>query len=119
MADPPTKQAPSPASGRVLLVIIMSDPRTFDAVVTMMLDLGLAGTVAESKGLMALIREEIPIFSGLASMLPQTTGSRVILSVAKPETAEAMLISLEEEFAASDLPIAFTIGIDRIVGARN
>ncbi len=111
---------PPPArSERVLIVMILSEPSTFDEIVTTMLDVGLAGTVIESKGLMALIREEMPIFSGLASMLPQTTGTRVVMSIAKRETAQKFMGVLEEEFDSSDRPIAFSVAIDAIVGARN
>ena len=56
----------------VLVVMIVSSPAILDDLVTGLLDIGLAATIVESKGLMALLREEMPIFGGLASMMPSS-----------------------------------------------
>lgn len=132
MPEPTSRgeQAPGPESaaassaplktgeGRVLLVMIVASGAIMDDLVTGLLDVGVAGTVIESKGLMALLREEMPIFGGLASMLPATTGSRVVLSVTQEGLAESVFTMLTEEFKQADRPIAFTVPIDRIVGMR-
>lgn len=101
---------------RVLIVMVASSPAALDELITLLLDLGLPGaTVLESKGLGAILRSEMPIFSGLAAMIPEQTGSRVILSAASVERADELLDALEE-LPAGSRPIAFTTPIDRAVG---
>lgn len=103
----------------VLLIVIASDPDTLDELITGMLDVGLGGaTVIESKGLGAILREEMPIFAGLAAMLPQRTGSRVMLSVTSPERAAEAFNYFENELEASHRPIAFTIPVVAVTGLR-
>lgn len=114
-----TERAPSApaASGRVLLVIIASSPTQLDDIITVLLDLGLPGaTVIESKGLGAILRQEMPIFAGLASLIPDQTGSRLILSVTRPDAAASFFEFLEHEMTGSVRPIAFTLPIDRVSG---
>ncbi len=103
---------------RVLVVIITPNTKVFDGVATGLLDLGVAGTVADVKGLMTLVREEMPVFSGLASMLPETLGSKMILSVTTRELAGEVFEMIELEFKATERPIAFTTPIERSVGLR-
>ena len=63
-------------SGRVLVLMIVSDPGTLDRLITVLLDIGAPGaTVIESKGMASIIREEMPMFAGLAHLLPERTGS--------------------------------------------
>lgn len=101
---------------RVLIVMIASSPAALDELITLLLDLGLPGaTVLESKGLGAILRSEMPIFSGLAAMIPEQTGSRVILSAALLKKADQLLDALESLPSASR-PIAFTTPIHRAVG---
>ena len=103
----------------VLLIIIASDPDTLDELITGMLDVGLGGaTVIESKGLGAILRDEMPIFAGLAAMIPQRTGSRVMLSVTSPERAASAFEYFENELEASHRPIAFTIPVVDVCGLR-
>ena len=37
-----------------------------------------------------MIREDMPIFSGLAALLPQHTGSRMLVSVSTPDRIESL-----------------------------
>jgi hypothetical protein len=104
---------------RVLMVIIVPNTTVLDDVATGLLDIGIAGTVLESKGLMTLMREEMPIFGGLASMLPQNTGSKMLFSVTTGELAETAFKMIEREFKQVERPIAFTVPIDRLVGLRH
>ncbi len=63
-----------------LLVMIARSEAALDELVTGMLDVGISGaTVLESKGLGAILRQDMPMFAGLAALLPQHTGSRVII----------------------------------------
>ena len=54
-----------------LLVLIARSEESFDPLVSALLDAGITGaTVLESRGLANIIRMEMPIFAGLASLLP-------------------------------------------------
>lgn len=116
--------APLPAKStggvqRVLLVVIASSPEQLDDIITVILDLGIPGaTVIESKGLGAILRQEMPIFAGLASLIPDQTGSRVILSVLPRDRADQFFELIEQEFTGAARPIAFTVPIDRVAGLK-
>ncbi len=103
---------------QVLLVVIVANPSTFDDLVTGLLDIGVSATIVQSKGLMAFLREEMPVFSGLASMMPDVTGSRIVFSVTSRELSGKVLDLIEQEFEANDRPIGLMIGLDRIAGLR-
>ncbi len=102
----------------VLLVIIVGSPEVLDDLVTAMLDFGVGGTLVESKGLAAHLREEMPIFSGLASLLPQSTGSKIIFCVAQRKQAQQVLDFMEEELKHAQRPLGFITPLERIVGLR-
>lgn len=101
----------------VLLVMIVANQSMLDDLVTAMLDLGIQGTIIESKGLMSLLRDEMPIFSGLAAMIPQRTGSRVVLSVTAAGEIEQVFAFLKNELNDDERPIAFTVPIDRFMSS--
>jgi hypothetical protein len=111
-------EAEGGARRRVLVVIIAPNTKVFDGVATGLLDLGVAGTVSDVKGLITMVREEMPVFSGLASMLPETLGSKMILSVTSEELSAEVFEMIEMEFKATERPIAFSIPIERSVGIR-
>jgi hypothetical protein len=109
---------PTPADDSmrlVLLVMIVANQGMLDDLVTAMLDLGIQGTIIESKGLMSLLRDEMPIFSGLAAMIPQRTGSRVVLSVTAAGEIDQVFSFLQNELSDEERPIAFTVPIDRFM----
>ena len=102
-----------------LLVLIARTEESFDPVVTALLDAGITGaTVVESRGIGAIIRSEMPIFAGLAALLPQATGSRVVLSVARPERIEALLRFIEQ-LPRERRPIGVTIPVSRVLGLES
>lgn len=102
---------------RVLVVLISSDPNQLDALITALLDIGLTrATVVESKGMSALLREEMPIFAGLASLMPERTGSKVLLAASTRKLAGAVFDYIEEELKPSERPVCFTTAIERYVG---
>jgi hypothetical protein len=118
---PETKPATSatPEHERVLLFVIASSPAQLDDIITVILDLGIPGaTVIESKGLGAILRQEMPIFAGLASLIPDQTGSRLILSVTQRDRAEQFFSFLENDFSGAARPIAFTLPIERVSGLK-
>jgi len=110
----------SPArSAAQLLVLIARTEESFDPVVTALLDAGITGaTVLESRGIGAIIRSEMPIFAGLASLLPQATGSRVILSVAPPDRVEALLRFLDQ-LPRERRPIGVTLPVNQVLGLES
>lgn len=114
-------EAPRPrVEGRVLVLMIVSDPGTLDRLITTLLDIGAPGaTVIESKGMASIIREEMPIFSGLAHLLPERTGSRVLLAAMSTEKADEALTEIEREFKERDRPIAVVVPIVRMTGISN
>lgn len=102
---------------RVLLVLISSDPGQLDSLITALLDIGLTrATVLESKGMSALLREEMPIFAGLASLMPERTGSKVLLAATSRRLAEAVFGYIEDELKPSQRPVCFTTVIERYAG---
>ncbi len=101
----------------VLLILVASSSSMLDDIITAMLDLGISGaTVIESKGLGAILRDEMPIFAGLASMIPENTGSRVVLSATSQTMADGLFQFIEEELAPSERPIALTAPVSRFLG---
>lgn len=119
MSEDRDEQRSDSVGEAVLLFIIVSDPGALDRLITLLLDMGVAGaTVIESKGMGAIIREEMPIFSGLAPLLPAHTGSRVIVSVTSRPRAGDVLQALEREFKERERPIAFTTPIVHSLGVR-
>jgi hypothetical protein len=106
----------APAS--VLLVMIVPNKSVLDDIVTGLLDLGVAGTLVESKGLMALVREEMPVFSGLAALIGEQTASRVVLSVTTEKLAAEVFAFLEAEVSQPDRPIAVTVPASNVLGLR-
>jgi hypothetical protein len=104
------------AQGTRLLVLIARTEESFDPVVTALLDAGITGaTVLESRGIGAIIRAEMPIFAGLAALLPQATGSRVILSIATPERIESLMRFLEQ-LPRERRPIGVTLPAQQVLG---
>lgn len=105
--------------GRVLLLMIASDHAMFDDLITAVLDIGLTGaTVIESRGMGSILREEMPIFAGLAALIPEHTGSRVLLSVTTREQAGKVFQFLESEFKAANRPIAVTVPVEQTAGLQ-
>ena len=121
MSEPPVVEAGQGSGlspdGRVLLVMIASDHAMFDDLITALLDIGLTGaTVIESRGMGSILREEMPIFAGLAALIPEHTGSRVLISATTREQAGRVFHFLETEIKAANRPIALTVPVERSAG---
>ncbi len=110
-----TERAPD----RVMLVLIITRPEQMDHAVTGLLDVGIAATFVESRGLMAIIREEMPVYSGLASLLPELTGSRLCFSLTTRDAADRLLKYFSEELKPADRPISFMVPVDRAEGPHS
>ncbi len=105
------------------MVIILDQPQLVDDVITGFLDLGVSGaTVIESRGMGQIIQQDIPIFAGLASLFPVSTGSRVVLSVMPSELVESVFKMVEEivgQFNKANSAVCFTVPVDEFRGIRH
>lgn len=106
----------SSANKTRLLVMIARSEAALDELVTGMLDVGITGaTVVESKGLGAILRQDMPMFAGLAALLPQHTGSRVVISLTNTEEIAA-LRKYVDDMEPDQQPIAITLNVDEMWG---
>jgi len=103
-------------SSNRLLVMIARDEATFEELVTGMLDVGLEGaTIVDSKGIGAILRRDMPIFAGLAALLPQHTGSRIVFSLTKLQRIGALRRFIQE-MPPSRRPIIIVLPIESAFG---
>ncbi|RMH23544.1 MAG: hypothetical protein D6693_11310 [Planctomycetota bacterium] len=117
--DAPSAAGPATAPSHVLLVVIASDPASMDDLLTALLDIGITGaTLIDSKGMATVLREEMPIFSGLAALLPGTTGSRMLFSVTTSETASQVLDYVTNQMRADAKPIAAVVPVTAVAGLK-
>ncbi len=119
--SPPPPASPPPKEAK-LAILIIDDPALVDDVITGFLDIGLRGaTVIDSQGMGQIVRQEMPIFTGLTSLFGSQTGSRVVLAVIAAEQAEAVFALAKEVGQMADEPravICFTLPIDRVQGLK-
>ncbi len=102
-----------------LLMMIARDEAAFDEIVTGMLDTGLEGaTIVDSKGIGAILRRDMPIFAGLAALLPQHTGSRMIFSLTTLNRIEAMR-RFVQEMHPDHQPILVVLPVETVFGLRD
>ncbi len=93
------------SASQLLLIGIARSESGFEQLVNVFLDAGVpGGTVVESRGLASILRQELPIFSGLAALLPAASGSRVLLAIAPASAAETVL-RFARQLPPSDRPI--------------
>lgn len=118
MAEPPGE-----AESWVLLVVILDQPALLDGLLTGFLDIGVRGaTVVESRGMGSIVRQEMPIFAGLAGLFPESTGSRTVLSALPERLVAAAIKVVEEVVGALDKPnsaVCFTLPIAQFRGIRH
>lgn len=105
-----------------LLVIILNRAELLDDLLTGFLDLGVPGaTVVESRGMGQIIRQDMPIFAGLAALFPENTGSKLIISVMPQALVESVFELVEEVAGQLDQPksaVCFTVAVDQFKGLR-
>lgn len=114
---------PMSDSAMKLMVVILDQPELIDDLITGYLDLGVQGaTVIESRGMGQIVRQEMPMFAGLASLFPESTGSRMVLSV-MPEALIDQVFGLIEELVGaleqSNSAVCFTVPVDQFRGIRH
>lgn len=106
-----------------LFVIILDQPSLVDELLTGFLDLGVRGaTVVETRGMGSIIRQDMPIFAGLASLFPENTGSRMVVSVMAESLIDQVFALVEEIVGELDKPnsaVCFTLPVDEFRGIRH
>ncbi len=106
-----------------LMVIIIDQPDLVDELVTGFLDIGVRGaTIIESHGMGQIVRKEMPIFAGLASLFPENTGSRMVMSVMPEELCERVTELVDEigsQFGQPNTAICFTLPVETFRGIRH
>jgi len=106
-----------------LMVIILDEAELVDELLTGFLDIGVPGaTVVESRGMGSIIRKDMPIFAGLASLFPEHTGSRLVLSVVKADLADKVFELVDELVGQTDTAhsaICFTLPVDQFHSIRS
>lgn len=99
-----------------MVVLVVRSAESFDPLINALLDAGMTGaTVVDSRGLAAVLRQEMPIFAGLAALLPQTTGSRMIVSIASPESVESLMRFIDD-MAPELRPVGAVMPVERTIG---
>lgn len=105
-----------------LFLIIVDQPPLVDELLTGFLDIGVPGaTVIESRGMGSIIRQDMPIFAGLASLFPESTGNRVVMSVVAEDLVDDVFKLVEEVVGHLDKPnsaICVTLPVDQFRGIR-
>jgi nitrogen regulatory protein PII len=105
------------------MVIILDEAELVDELLTGFLDIGVPGaTIIDSRGMGSIIRKDMPIFAGLASLFPEHTGSRMVMSVVNDQTAEKVFELVEELVGQTDTAhsaICFTLPVDEFRSIRS
>lgn len=105
------------ATRRRLVVLIARDEASFDPLVNGLLDVGITGaTVLESRGLAAVVREDMPIFAGLAALLPSRTGSKVVLSLLDVDHVAAVRRFVQNDLQPHERPIVIVLPVESVEG---
>ena len=114
--------ATTPPSGTMhLLVAVLNEPETLDAILAGFVDLGVRGaTVIRSEGMGRVLAHEIPIFAGLQTLINRSgPESRTILTVISDDLVEPVISFIQESCGDLKKPatgIVFTLPVDRVVG---
>jgi nitrogen regulatory protein P-II 1 len=104
-----------------LLVAVINQGSQLDELLAGFVELGITGaTVLESRGMGRLLRQELPLFAGLAS-LGETTRAHnhtilCVLDDAKADAAIAMIQTVCGDLGAPGAGIVFTVPVGRVVG---
>ncbi|MBL9140601.1 MAG: hypothetical protein JNK53_01935 [Phycisphaerae bacterium] len=99
-----------------LLVLITRTEDTFESVLTTLLDAGITGaTIVESKGLGSVLRSELPIFTGLTALLPQDSGSRMIVSICSMDSIDTLNRHLDQ-LPVDARPVGVVLHVQGVIG---
>ncbi len=100
-----------------MVFILVQHSHSFDAVINTVLDVGISdATVVEARNLAAIMQQEMPIFAGLAALLPQSSGSRAIFALCRADRATTLMTYLRE-IPKDDRPIAVVLPVESFLGS--
>lgn len=103
-----------------LVLIVVTEERLLQKLITGFVDLGVGGaTVVEGKGMGQIISNQLPIFAGLASLFPPTAASHLIFSVVLGDKVEAVFSLVREVMNNAGLKqgaVCFSLPVDRVQG---
>ena len=102
--------------GAVVLLVLVPGGVSLEEPVAALLDLDIAATSVDTRGLSDLIKHEIPIFGGVARRLPDSPSGRLLLSITTRERAEAALAELATLSAGTKPVLAVIVPAERVVG---
>jgi len=106
-----------------LVIVVLDDREILDDLLMGFVDLGVRGaTVLDSQGMGQIIRQDMPIFSGLANLFPQTSGSVTILSVMDHSLVESSFELIDEIVGEIDRPnsaICFSLPVEQFRGIKH
>lgn len=87
-----SRRSSAPRADRpALLIVLATNMAHLEEAVAVLIDMGLAATVIQTKPLTTVLREEIPVFAGLASLLPKMPESRLLVSITTTGLADRAL----------------------------
>lgn len=99
-----------------LLVMIARSDAALDELITGLLYAGIRGaTVLDSRGLGSILRQDMPIFAGLAALLPQHTGNKVVISLTSQSVIDSMKKFIDG-MRHEDRPIAMVLPVTEVFG---
>ena len=104
-----------------LLVAIIDSPDKLDTILTGFLELGVRGaTVINSEGMSRVLSHDIPIFSGLQTLVNRSgPENRTILTVISADLIDPVISLIQESCGDLEKPatgIIFTLPVGRVVG---
>lgn len=107
------------ATNMRLVVVLVQHGQSFEAVINSVLDAGISdAAVADSQSLGSIMRRDMPIFAGLAALLPRAEGSRLITCLV-PKEAASRLMTYLRELPKDDRPIAAVLPVEQSLGLES
>lgn len=99
-----------------LVVLVARSADSFDPLINALLDAGMTGaTVVDSRGLASVLRQDMPIFAGLAALLPQASGARMVVSVATRESVDTLMRFIDA-MPPESRPVGAVVPVERTIG---
>ncbi|MSQ90816.1 MAG: hypothetical protein EXS01_05410 [Phycisphaerales bacterium] len=99
-----------------VMILLVEHGKAFDTVINSVLDAGISdATIVESQSLASVMRQDMPIFAGLAALLPQSAGARAIIILCDGSRASTLMGYLKE-IPKDDRPIAASFVVDHFLG---
>ena len=105
-----------------LLIAVIDDPDRTEEILSGFLEIGVTGaTIVNSEGMGRLLSQDLPMFSGLQTLIGQTRPqNQTLFSVIDdPETVERAIAVIEDvcgRFSSPSTGIVFTVPVTRVTG---